>query len=164
MKSRRPIIGCTGVVAAIGILAVLVGCSSTHMSTNDVAKDQVFATERAFAETMARGDLKAFSSYVSEEAVFFGGTAPLRGKQQVVESWSRYFEGSDAPFSWEPDQVDVLSSGTLALSTGPVRDPSGKVVARFNSIWRQEKPNVWRIVFDKGSPVCADPGPSGEVE
>jgi len=129
-------------IAVTGILAVLVGCSSAPPSSGGVAKEQVLAAERAFAETMARRDLKAFASYVSEEAVFFGGTAPLRGKQQVVESWSRYFEGSDAPFSWEPDEVEVLSSGTLALSTGSVRDPSGKVVARFNSIWRQEKPNV----------------------
>jgi len=43
-------------------------------------------------------------------------------------------------------------SVTLALSTGLVRDPSGKTVARFNSIWRLEAPNRWRVVFDKGSP------------
>ena len=164
MKSSGPTIGCTRLAAAVALLAILVGCSSADVSTNAAARDQVFATERAFAETMARRDLKGFTSFVSDEAVFFGGTAPLRGKQQIVESWSRYFEGNDAPFSWEPDEVEVLSSGTLALSTGPVRDPSGKVVARFNSIWRQEKPNVWRIVFDKGGPVCADPGPSGEAE
>jgi len=45
----------------------------------------------------------------------------------------------------------VLESGNLALSTGPVRDPSGKVTGSFTSIWRQEKPGVWRIVFDKGN-------------
>ena len=46
------------------------------------------------------------------------------------------------------NQVD----GTLALSTGPVRNPAGQPIARFNSIWRQEAPGVWRIVFDKGQP------------
>jgi hypothetical protein len=45
----------------------------------------------------------------------------------------------------------VLDSGTLALSSGPVRSPDGKVFARFNSIWRLEAPGVWRVVFDKGS-------------
>lgn len=140
------------------------GCSTDRLSSNGLAKEQVITTERAFAETMARRDLEAFASFVSEEAVFFAEPTPLRGKQQVVEWWSRYFEGSAAPFSWEPDEVEVLNPGTLALSTGPVRDPSGKVVARFNSIWQQEQPNVWRIVFDKGSPVTSDPGPSGEVE
>ena len=33
-----------------------------------------------------------------------------------------------------------------------VRDPDGKVIGRFNSIWRQEAPGRWRVVFDKGSP------------
>jgi len=154
VKNNRPTIGCARLAATATLLAILVGCSSAEMPTNGLAKDQVLATERAFAETMARRDRKGFASFVSDEAVFFGGPTPLRGKQQVVEKWSRYFEGNDAPFSWEPDEVEVLSSGTLALSTGPVKDPSGKVVARFNSIWRQEQPNVWRIVFDKGSPVC----------
>ena len=62
----------------------------------------------------------------------------------------------DAPFSWEPEQVQVLDSGTLALSSGPVRNPEGKTVATFTSIWRLEAPGVWRIVFDKGNRVCPD--------
>jgi len=47
----------------------------------------------------------------------------------------------------------VLDSGTLALSTGPVKDPKGEIVARFNSIWRLES-GQWRVIFDKGCPVC----------
>jgi len=27
-------------------------------------------------------------------------------------------------------------------------------LATFSSIWRQESPGVWRIVFDKGNPEC----------
>jgi hypothetical protein len=50
--------------------------------------------------------------------------------------------------------VEVLDSGDLALSSGPVRDASGKLIATFTSIWRREAPATWRIVFDKGNPVC----------
>jgi ketosteroid isomerase-like protein len=89
--------------------------------------------------------------------VFFDGTIVLRGKSKVMAEWAPLFAGAEAPFSWEPDQVEVLESGNLALSTGPVRDPGGKVVARFNTIWRLEGPNKWRVVFDKGSPPS--PGP-----
>jgi ketosteroid isomerase-like protein len=125
-------------------------------------KEQVFAVERAFAQTMANRDLKAFSEFLSEEAIFFTGTKePLRGKQQVMLAWASYFKDSNAPFSWEPDQVEVLTSGKLALSTGPVRDATGKIIVRFNSIWRLENSNKgqnkWRIVFDKGSPLSPDP-------
>ncbi|WP_259371726.1 YybH family protein [Rubrivivax albus] len=120
-------------------------------------KDQVWAAELAFARTMAERDLKGFSGFVAEEAIFFAGTDVLRGRSRVVEGWSKYFVDSEAPFSWEPDQVEVLESGTLALSTGPVRDKQGSVVARFNSVWRLEAGGQWRVVFDKGSPPS--PGP-----
>jgi ketosteroid isomerase-like protein len=106
---------------------------------------------------MAQRDHRAFTSFLSEEAVFFSGEKPVRGKQAVALEWMPYFADAQAPFSWAPDHVEVLPSGDLALTTGPVYDPSGRIVGRFNSVWRQEKPGQWRVVFDKGSPVCAPP-------
>lgn len=120
---------------------------------------EVEATERAFAKTMADRDHAAFVAFLSEETVFFSGPTPLRGKQAVAGWWKRHYDGPDAPFSWEPERVEVLDSGALALSTGPVRGPDGKVVATFTSIWRREAPGTWRIVFDKGNEVCGSPGP-----
>ncbi len=119
------------------------------------AQQQVFAIERAFAKSMADRDLKAFAALLSEEAIFFGSAAPHRGKDKVVAAWKDFFVEPKAPFSWEPDQVEVLDSGTLAFSSGPVRDPEGKLIARYNSIWRLEAPGTWRIIFDKGSPLSA---------
>jgi ketosteroid isomerase-like protein len=81
---------------------------------------------------------------------------PLHGKQAVTEFWKRFYDkATPPPFSWRPDQVQALASGTLALTTGPVFDPEGKCIGRFTSIWRQEAPGVWRIIFDKGGP-CSD--------
>ena len=77
----------------------------------------------------------------------------LKGRAAVVEGWKSFFEGEQAPFSWEPETVEVLESGTLALSSGPGRDPEGKQIGTFNSIWRREG-GRWRVVFDKGCPVC----------
>ncbi len=137
---------------ALGLAAAALAWSQDETQS---AQAQVTAAERAFAKAMADRSLEDFAGYLSEEATFFGQET-LRGKREVVAGWTPFFEGAQAPFSWEPDQVEVLASGTLALSTGPVRDPTGKVVARFNSVWRQEAPGVWRVVFDKGSPP--DPG------
>lgn len=117
-------------------------------------QDQVRETERAFAATMAERDHQAFSSFLSAEAIFFAGEAPLRGKQAVADAWAPYFEGTDAPFSWEPQTVEVLESGSLALSSGPVYDPAGNTVATFQSIWRREADGAWKIIFDKGSAAC----------
>jgi ketosteroid isomerase-like protein len=124
--------------------------SNAGLSRADKARDEVFATERAFAKTMADRDLKAFGNFLSTEAVFFSGPKPLHGKQAVIDWWTRFYQQRQAPFSWEPAQVEVLDSGTLALSTGPVRDPQGKLIGCFSSIWRQEAPGQWRIVFDRG--------------
>jgi ketosteroid isomerase-like protein len=123
----------------------------------DSLREQVWAAEVAFARSMADRNAKAFADLLADEAVFFSGSTALRGKDKVIEGWAGFFAGKEAPFSWAPDQVEVLASGTLALSTGLVRDPSGKAIARFNSIWRLEGPNRWRVVFDKGSPPT--PGP-----
>jgi ketosteroid isomerase-like protein len=125
------------------------------MSAPDSPQQQVFAAERAFAKSMADRDVSAFASYVSDEAIFFNRSGVLHGKKEVLAAWSPFFKGKTAPFSWEPDRVEVLQSGTLALSTGLVRDPKGIIVGRFNSTWRREAPGVWRVVFDKGSPAEA---------
>jgi len=140
------------------LLSLVMAFSVATGASAESAEEQAFAVERAFARAMAERNLEAFKTFLSEEAIFFGSSSPLRGKKQVAEGWARFFTEPAAPFSWEPDEVEVLASGTLALSTGPVRDPSGKVVARFNSIWRLEAPHVWRVVFDKGSPL----GPEGK--
>lgn len=122
--------------------------------SNAELKQQVADTERAFAATMAKRDHAAFVTFLSDEAVFYSGTRVMRGKDAVAAEWKALYEKPEAPFSWEPEQVDVLDSGTLAHSSGPVRDPQGKIVSRFNSVWRQEAPGKWRIVFDKGERVC----------
>jgi ketosteroid isomerase-like protein len=150
-----------GSLFLLAMPALIPGCA-TAARTADVAtiQRQVMDTERAFARTMADRDHAAFTSFLSEEAVFFSGETAQRGKATVAAAWKPFFDGASAPFSWEPDQVQVLESGSLALSTGPVHDPAGRLVGRFNSIWRQEAPGRWRIVFDKGSPVCPSPTPA----
>jgi ketosteroid isomerase-like protein len=146
-------------ISRAAVMAVLmsVGCATNPMPGQpdlSVAKRQVADTERAFARTMATRDHKAFMSFLSQEAVFFSGDGPLRGAQHVADWWKRYYEGPDAPFSWEPEEVAVLDSGTLAISSGPVRDSKGALIATFTSIWRLEDTGKWRIIFDKGNRAC----------
>ena len=47
--------------------------------------------------------------------------------------------------------IEVLESGRVAFSSGPVRAASGAEVGRFNSIWRKDADGQWRVVFDQGS-------------
>ena len=118
---------------------------------------QVREAEQAFARSMATRDFKAFSDLVSDEAVFFGRQGAQRGKAAVLAGWKPFFDGPSAPFSWEPETVEVLSSGTLGLTSGPVKDPGGKQSGVFNSIWRREAGGGWKVIFDKGCPPCNCP-------
>jgi ketosteroid isomerase-like protein len=146
------------VVAVVVCGALVAGCAVTPPRTTAAElQKQVADTERAFAKTMADRNHAAFVTFLSDDTIFFTGTKALHGKQEVADFWKRFFEAPDAPFSWKPEQVEVLQSGTLALSSGPVYDPTGKNFATFTSIWRQESPGVWRIIFDKGNEVCDCP-------
>jgi ketosteroid isomerase-like protein len=114
---------------------------------------QVRDAETAFATSMAQRDLIAFAKLIASDAVFFGEGA-LRGKEAVVAGWKRFFEGPTAPFSWSSASVEVLASGTLAHSSGPVLDKNGNQIGTFNSIWRREPDGSWKVVFDKGCDAC----------
>lgn len=149
-------------LALLLALLLLTGCTPAAAPDLEALRAEVMATERAFARTLADRDLAAFAGFLAEETVFFSGDRPVRGREAVTEEWRPYFDGPTPPFAWEPDQVEVLDSGTLAWSTGPVRDPDGNPIARFNSVWRREASGEWRIVFDRGSPLCPPPAaPAG---
>jgi ketosteroid isomerase-like protein len=143
---------------SIGVLCIsmfMLAVASAARPSNAELKKQVTEHERAFAATMKARDHAAFTGFLAEEAVFFSGPGKvLRGRDAVSKAWRAYYDGPRAPFSWEPEEVEVVDSGTLAYSGGPVYDASGKKVGRFNSIWRLEAPGRWRIVFDRGEQLC----------
>ncbi|MGH8254670.1 MAG: YybH family protein [Steroidobacteraceae bacterium] len=135
--------------------------TATARAEVTAATNQVVTAERAFAKSMADRNFDTFLSFLSPDAVFFNGNAVEHGPAQIAQVWAPYFAGPRAPFSWTPDDVQVLPDGKLALSTGPMLQ-QGRIVGRFNSVWRLEAPNTWHIVFDKGEAVCSAPTP-GEL-
>jgi ketosteroid isomerase-like protein len=146
-----------GALIVAGVAGVGAGAESLEKQA-----ERVRAREIAFARSMADRDHAAFTAFVSEEALFLGPTV-LRGRQAVAKGWRPLFEGAQAPFSWEPERVEVIDSGTLAISTGPVRGPDGQRVGTFNSTWRLESDGQWRVVLDIGCPPCrCAEEPSGE--
>jgi ketosteroid isomerase-like protein len=140
----------------IAMLLALPACAQTNADM----KEQVRKTEIAFAKTMADRDVAAFAIFLSKEVIFMSGGKTLTGPADVLENWKAFFTGTAAPFSWEPEFVEVLESGELAMSSGPVRDGTGKRVGTFNSVWRREADGAWKIVIDNGCPNCTCAAPA----
>lgn len=134
------------------VLAAL--AATAQAQTTAALQEQVRQAEAGFARSMAERNFAAFQSYLAEDAVFFGKHSVARGKAEVAASWKPLFDGPRASFSWTPAQVEVLPSGTLAHSSGPVLDASGTQFGTFNSVWRREKDGSWKVVLDKGCDVC----------
>lgn len=140
-------------IPALSLLAICLAAAAAiggaRVSSADL-RQQVIDHERAFAATMAERDFPGFLHYLAGEAVFMEGDVTLRGRQAVAQSWRRYYDGARAPFSWEPEQVEVVESGTLAYSSGPVRNAAGQRLGTYHSVWRLDAPGRWTIVFDGG--------------
>lgn len=146
---RRHSVGLLLVAAMVVAAAALALARGSRVGPAEL-RQQVVQAERAFAATMAARDFEGFTEFLSREAVFMGPDGAQRGKDAVAQAWRPYFDKPRAPFSWAPGEVEVLDSGTLAFSSGPVKDAAGRQIGRFHSVWRLEGPGTWRVVFDKG--------------
>jgi ketosteroid isomerase-like protein len=136
------------------LLTSLGGCTSATPPDHAQLVAQVTAAEVAFAKTMADRDFAVFRTYIAEDAVFIGKTSQLRGRAAVEEGWKELYAESVAPFAWKPELVEVNDAGTLAISTGPISRPDGRVLAHYYSTWRRDTDGRWRVVFDNGYDVC----------
>jgi len=143
-------------LAALALVSFLPAMVRAQSVSNPAALlvRQVFVAESSFAATMANRDTAAFASFLAPDAIFFGEKSVMRGKRAVVDGWRPLFTGPAASFSWKPESIEVLDSGTLAHSSGPVHDATGRQMGTFNSVWRRERDGTWLVVFDKGCPVC----------
>lgn len=149
------------VLALLSVSLMLVaGAASTGSNARESNRDlrrQVLEAERAFAATMKARDFDAFTRFIADEAIFFGAQGALRGKQAIARGWRQFYDKPQAPFSWEPEEVEVVASGTLAYSGGSIYNAQGQRIGRFNSIWRLKAPGQWEVVFDRGSDFVPAP-------
>ncbi|MBB2485547.1 nuclear transport factor 2 family protein [Mitsuaria sp. WAJ17] len=133
--------------AFVGLMAAVLPSQAAPQATADA---ELWRRECAFAATMADRDLQAFAGFVSEQAVFHSGPTPLKGREAVRSFWQRFYTEAAAPFSWYPDQAELLEPGRLAYTSGPVFGEDGRLIGRFHTIWRKESDGTWRVLLDHG--------------
>ena len=105
-------------------------------------KQQVTDTERAFAATMKARDHAALRQFpVGRGDLLRRRKQSLAGKEtRVVEVEALLRQAGRAVFVGAGHRSRCWRRATLAISSGPVYDPAGKLISRFNSIWRLEAP------------------------
>jgi proline iminopeptidase len=147
------------------LLASLLALALTMSAFADAVED-VRQAETGFAKAFADRDKAKFFSYVADDAVFISAGGALRGKQAVVNRWSRFFDNVPvAPFSWGPERVEVTSGGTIGFSMGPIYDAEGKHAGYYSSIWQKQGDGAWRVVLDgPGNPPAPLPERSVKLE
>lgn len=146
------VVGCAGGAAGDPAPAAALRPAPVNLTA---ARDQVRAAETAFAAAFRDRDKARFFALVADDAVFLGPQKTLRGRAQVVETWSRFFADAAPPFSWHPERVEVSGDGAIGLSTGPVLDPTGKQISVYSSVWRRQADGSWKVAFD--GPGCSHP-------
>jgi len=128
----------------------------------DVEND-VRCHEIAFSQSVENQDAEAFASFIDTDARFVGGSVQ-RGADAVVAAWSVFFGETAPKIMWRPQYIEVLEDGTLALSRGPFlvvatgADGATKEYwGTFNSVWRKQDDDTWKIIFDAGNDAAEPP-------
>lgn len=147
-------------VLLTSLLAVLLACQ--QKADNDrSASEEVRLADVEFDLASGDKDLDRWAELVAEDAVFFGGSGVIEGRQAVVQSWAPLFDPDGASsLRWQPVDVEVSSSGDLGYTRGrfqmTVRGEDGSDTVEtgwYVTIWRKSgEEGRWRAVLDIGTP------------
>ena len=121
----------------------------------DNYKNEIMATEKAFAAMAAKEGLKkAFLYFADDEAVLQRGNNLIKGKPAIA----KYFDDNPADFEmfvWSPEFIDVSISGDIGYTYGPYKyemlDKKGELKKGggvFHTVWKRQKDGQWRYVWD----------------
>ena len=140
------------------IMGVLLGCrNEAQDSSTDQWKNEILETERAFAAmAKAEGIPEAFLAYAADSAVLMRNNTLVKGKGEMAEFFKTQSSSSaEMSLSWEPDFIDVSSSGdrgytygkfifSMMDSTGVKQEGTGV----FHTVWKRQQDGSWKFVWD----------------
>jgi ketosteroid isomerase-like protein len=133
-------------------ISLLLSCG--QKTNTNVARDEVFQAEKAFAKMAGeKGLAEAFYHFADENAVIKRGTDSLiSGKENIRNFYEK--NRQDGKLSWTPDFIGISECGTLAYTYGQYifsrPDSSGKMIENrgiFHTVWKK-KNNEWKYVWD----------------
>ena len=141
-------------------VAVLAGMAGFALgAVFDDRAEALKIADQAFSRSLKERNREAFSSWIAQDAVFFGGGL-LEGRDQIVERWSVFMDpGSGQTLRWKPHTAVVSRCDDLGYTIGGfeaqgrLSDGSvGVATGSYVSVWRRDDQGAWRVVADAGTP------------
>ena len=137
------------------ILFLLSACNSPEAADIQSLKDEVKKAENDFCKMAAdSGIAKAFEYFAADNAVLLRGTEIVEGKNAIIEMMAGQ-SSENTSLIWEPDYIDVASSGDLAYTYGKFTysmiGPEGDTLSSngiFHTVWRKQADGTWKYVWD----------------
>ena len=137
------------------LFVVLIIILSSCNANQDELKKEILDAEHAFAAMATEKSIaEAFIYYAADDAVLMRDNKVIEG----IEAISSSLEGSPnqgVSLQWEPDFIDVSSSGDLAYTYGKytytMTDSTGNELTAegiFHTIWKRQEDGSWKYVWD----------------
>ena len=133
---------------------ILIACTPNKQEQMEIAKKQVLATEREFAEFCKKvGRAEAFYKYADTNVVIIRDSL-IKGKKALFEYYKAR-ELKNTTLDWWPDFVEVSSSCDLGYTYGHYmyskKDSTGRIINNkgiFHTVWKKQADGTWRYVWD----------------
>jgi ketosteroid isomerase-like protein len=118
-------------------------------------KLEILQTEKDFEEmALKEGIAAAFYEFAAEDAVINRNNTLIKGRDSIKAYYAKNTL-EDLILKWDPDYIDVASSGELAYTYGKFNltaiDTSGQkidVSGVFHTVWKRQEDGIWRFVWD----------------
>jgi ketosteroid isomerase-like protein len=114
--------------------------------------EQVQAAEDALAQAVFERDRDTFQDLLADDGEMVVCRRTLHGKPAIMAALQSYFDGAEPAVCCECLRIEVLNTGMLAFSSGELLDHYDRSpVGAFESIWRRDPGQVWRLAFTQAS-------------
>lgn len=141
--------------ACLALMMLTAGCNQTPPDTRAADVQTVKDLDAQWSKTAVAHDLDGTVAYYSDDASVLPPNAPLATTKEAIRAgWAEILvPGSE--ISWQPNKVEVASSGDLAYVVGSysmtMKDAQGKPVVdhgKYTEVWKKQADGKWKAVAD----------------
>lgn len=138
-------------------LMLMAACAQAPKVDLEAEKAALLATDQAWSQST--GDLEKLTSFLADDAVFFGEGMPrISGKAAIAQAWGEMMKLPGFSIRWTAEGAAVGAGGDLGYTFGSNEisfdDAKGARVAtrgKYVTIWRKQADGSWKTVVDIGN-------------